>query len=129
MAKFLFAGAGSKRTKIGDLWHRITFDKRQNTNPDSPADLGNTQSIFVEQFTVWAAVAARLGGETVMAARLTGQQPVTITVRQTTDTFNIGLDWRARDVDLGVSYAVCSIVDPYDDGEFFDILVQTGVPQ
>lgn len=114
-------------TQIGDMWHRVTFDKRQDSNPDSPADLGNVQSSFVEQFTVWAAVRARLGGETVMAARLTGQQPITITIRQSEDTEQIGLDWRCREGTK--EYAIKSIVDPTDSGEFFDILVQTGVAE
>jgi head-tail adaptor len=116
-----------RKTQIGEMWHRIAFDKRQQINPDSPADLGNTQSIFVEQFVVWAAIQARLGGEAVMAARLTGEQPVTITVRQSSDTDQIGLDWRARDVNLDKTYAVRSIIDPVEDGEFYDILAQTGV--
>lgn len=116
-------------TRIGDMRHKFAFDKRQAVNPDSPADLGNTQSVFVEQFRVWAAVKARLGGEAVMAARLTGHQPLTITVRQSSDTELIGLDWRARDVNENKEYAIKSIVDPTDGGEFFDILVETGVAE
>lgn len=116
-------------TRIGEMRHRVAFDKRQQVNPDSPADLGNIGDEFVEQFVVWAAVVARFGGETVMAARLTGQQPLTITVRQSQDTELIGLDWRARDVNEEKEYAIKSIADPDDGGEFFEILVQTGVAQ
>lgn len=110
----------------GELRHRITFDKREDVNPDAPLDLGNVQSAFVEQFTVWAAVQAKLGGETVTAARLTGQQPVNITVRQSSLTKQIGTDWRARD-NAGTVYAIRSIIDPEDDGAYFEILTQTGV--
>lgn len=116
-------------TRPGDMRHRMAFDKRQQTNPDSPVDLGNIGTEFVEQFIVWAAVKARLGGETVMAARLTGQQPIVITVRQSSSTELIDLDWRARDVNEDKEYAIKSIVDPDDSGEFFDILVQTGAAQ
>lgn len=113
-------------TRAGELNRRIAFGKRSQENPDSPVDLGNTESVFVEQFTVWAKVRAKFGGEAVTAARLTGQQPVTITVRQNSLSRQITTDWRAMDRD-GVEYAIRSIVDPDDDGAFFELLTQTGV--
>lgn len=123
------ARIGGRRTRIGSMWHRMAFDKRRDVNPDSPADLGNTQSVFEEQFVVWAAIEPRLGGETVMAARLTGVQTLVITVRQTSATRSIKLDWRMRNVNEGGVFAISSIVDSKDDGEFLDILVQSGVAQ
>lgn len=114
-------------TRAGDMRHRIAFDKRDDVNPDAPLDLGNTQSSFVEQFRVFAQVQAKFGGETVLAARLAGQTTVTITVRQSSDTELIDTDWRARDVNEDVEYAIRSIVDPDDSGAFFEILCQTGV--
>jgi head-tail adaptor len=114
-------------TRAGELNHRIAFDKRSEVNPDSPADLGNTRSEFVEQFRVFARVRAKFGGEAVTAARLIGQQPVTITVRQNSLTEQIETDWRARDVNEGTEYAIRSIVDPDDEGAWFEILAQTGV--
>jgi head-tail adaptor len=114
-------------TLAGELNHRIAFDKRLDINPDSPADLGNTQSDFVEQFVVWAKVQAKFGGEAVTAARLTGQQPVTIVVRQNSNTERVDVDWQARDVNTGKKYAIRSIVDPDDSGAFFEILTQIGV--
>jgi len=110
-------------TRAGDLSHKIAFDKR--TEGDD--GYGNTQSSFVQQFIRSAAVKAKFGGEAVTAARLTGQQPVTITVRQDTSTALIATDWRARDVRDGTEYAIRSIVDPDDSGAFFEILTQTGV--
>lgn len=114
-------------TRAGDLNHRMAFAKREQVNPDSPADLGNTESSFVEQFQVFAKVQAKFGGEAVTAARLTGQQPVTITVRQNSMTRQITTDWRAIDVNEGTEYAIRSIVDPDDSGAYFEILTQTGV--
>lgn len=113
----------------GDLRHRIAFGKREQINPDSPADLGNTESGFVEQFQVFAKVQAKFGGEAVIAARLIGQQPVTITVRQNSMTEQVTTEWRAIDVNEGTEYAIRSIVDPDDSGAFFEILAQTGVAQ
>jgi SPP1 family predicted phage head-tail adaptor len=114
-------------TLAGELNHRIAFDKREEINPDSPADIGNTQSEFVEQFTVWAKVQAKFGGEAVIAARLTGHQPVTIVVRQNSNTDLIAEDWQARDTRTGKRYAIRSIVDPDDTGAFYEILTQTGI--
>jgi head-tail adaptor len=105
----------------GELRHRVAFDRRQDVNPDAPDDLGNTQSEFV------AKVQARLGGEAVTAARLTGQQPVSIIVRQSAQTKLIADDWRARDVRTGAVYAIRSIIDPDDTRAFFELLCQVGV--
>lgn len=106
----------------GQLRHRVAFDRRQ----DVEDEYGNTKSDFVEQFVVAAKVQAKFGGETVTAARLTGQQPVTIVVRQSAQTRQIGVDWRARDVRSGVEYAIRSIVDPDDRRAWLEILTQTG---
>lgn len=114
-------------TRAGELNHRVAFGKREQVNPDSPLDLGNTEGSFVEQFQRWAKVRAKFGGEAVTAARLAGQQPVTITVRQDSQTQLITTDWRALDVNEGVEYAIRSIVDPDDEGAFLEILTQVGV--
>jgi head-tail adaptor len=120
-------------TTAGELRHRIAFDKRQQVDPDAPDDLGNTQSDFVEQFVVSAKVQAKFGGEAVTAARLTGQQPVTIVVRQSSKTLLICTDWRARNVRSDAdptkqtTYAIRSIVDPDDGGAWLELLCQTGV--
>lgn len=110
-------------TATGELRHRIAFDKRI----DVEDDYGNVQGSFEEQFVVAAEVKAKLGGEAVTAARLTGQQPVTITVRQSSQTRLIADDWRARDVRTGAEYAIRSIVDPDDERKWLEILTQTGV--
>lgn len=106
----------------GNLRHRIAFDQRSDVGDD----YGGTESEFVEQFIVSAGVEARLGGEQVMAARLTGRQPVTITVRQSEQTRRIETGWRARDVRTEVTYAIRSIVDPDDRRQYLEILCETG---
>jgi head-tail adaptor len=113
-------------TTAGELRHRVAFDRKEDVNPDAPDDLGNTQSKFVEQFVVAAKVQAKFGGEAVTAARLTGQQPVTITVRRSSNTALIDATWRARDVRSGEEYAIRSIVDPDDRRQWIEILTQTG---
>lgn len=111
----------------GELRHRVAFDKREDVNPDAPLDLGNTTSVFREQFVVSAKVMAKLGGEAVTAARLTSQQPVNITVRRSSQTIQIKEDWQARDVRSGTVYAIRSIIDPDDRRQWIEILTQTGV--
>lgn len=114
-------------TSAGELSHRVAFDKREDVNPDAPDDLGNVQSVFVQQFVVAAKVQSKFGGETVTSARLAGQQPVTITVRQSSQTVQVTPDWRARDARSGTEYAIRSVVDPDDGGAWLELLCQTGV--
>ncbi len=107
----------------GNLRHRITFDKRAEVDDG----FGNTQAGWAEQFTVWAEVKAKLGGEAVTAARLQSQNTVNITVRASSKTRLIREDWRARDQSEGTEYAIRSIIDPDDGGAWIEILCQTGV--
>ena len=112
-------------TTAGELRHLIAFDKREEVNPDYPYDLGNTESVFVEQFTTHAAIKAKLGGETVTAARLVGRNTVNITVRQSSLTRTIRTDWQARDIRDNGTFAISSIIDPDDSGAWLEILTQT----
>lgn len=110
--------------RAGELRHRVAFEAR----PPLADGYGNTQGPdFVVQFTVSAGIVARLGGETVMAARLDGRQPVTITVRRSADTLRIATDWRARDVATGEVYNIRSIADPDDKRMQLDLLCEKGV--
>lgn len=105
------------------LRHRITFAQRALASDGG----GNTRSDWTDQFTVAAGVEARFGGEEVMASRLEGRQPVTITVRQSDQTRLIDTDWKATDARSGKVYAVRSIADPDDSRAWLDILCETGV--
>jgi SPP1 family predicted phage head-tail adaptor len=110
-------------TSAGELRHRIVFEKR-GTSDDG---YGNEQTTFEEQFTIAAKVQAKFGGEAVTAARLTGEQPVTITVRQSAQTLQITPDWRCRDARSGEIYNIRSIVDPDDRRAWLELLCQSGV--
>lgn len=109
-------------TGSGDLRWKIAFDRRS----DDGDEAGNEQGEFEEQFVVSAKVQAKFGGESVTAARLTGQQPVTITVRQSSQTRLIRENWRARDKRTGAEYAISSIADPDGKRAWLEILCQTG---
>lgn len=109
-------------TRAASLRHKITFDKRADVDDG----YGNTQAGWAEQFTVRGEVRAKLGGETVTAARLQAQNTVTITLRQSNQTRLIREDWRARDQAEGIEYAIKSIIDPDDGGAWLEMLCQTG---
>lgn len=107
----------------GSLRERITFDARAVTDDG----YGNPVSgDFTEQFTVWGRVRPLKGGETVLASRLAGTQPVIITVRDTSDTREITSAWRAR---VGsVTYALTSPPANMDERrQYFDILATVGI--
>jgi SPP1 family predicted phage head-tail adaptor len=106
----------------GKLRHRITFEKRADVDDG----YGNTQAGWAVQFTVWAEVKAKLGGEAVTAARLQSQNTVNITVRASSQTRLIREDWRARDQSEGIEYAIKSIIDLDDGGAWLELLCQTG---
>jgi head-tail adaptor len=76
---------------------------------------------------VAASVQAKLGGENVTAARLAGQQPWLIVVRQSAETRQVTTDWRARDVRAGTLFNIRSIADPDAGRTWFEILCQSGV--
>jgi SPP1 family predicted phage head-tail adaptor len=113
-------------TGAGELRYRVTFSERNQVADN----YGNVSSGWVDRFTVWANIIPRLGGEAVLAARLTGQQPVLIRVRKSPDTAKITTDWKATGPDSKV-YNIRTCVDPFlgdsDSGMFLDMLAETGV--
>jgi head-tail adaptor len=113
----------------------VAFDERV-TEPDGH---GNEQEKFVEQFKRRAGFTYLRGGESVIASRLEGRQPIVVRVRRDSDTIKITSDWRMRDTRngawqgsgddqywAGAIYAVRSIA-PTDDRQFLDIVVESGV--
>lgn len=106
------------------LRERVAFDKLGEAVSDS---LGNVQTTWAEQFVTAARITPRLGGEAVMAARLSGRQPVTITIRSSAASELIAPDWRARDVRTGKIYNIRSIANVDERHRQFDILAEEGV--
>ncbi len=107
----------------GDLIERVAFEERIDVDDGA----GNLKGAFVTQFERYAKITPRLGGEEVMAARLAGRQPVTITVRvDAPNTSRITPAWRARDVKTGILYNIRAISNPDQRRVFFDILAESG---
>ena len=84
-------------SRAGLKRNRILFDKRTVT-----ADgYGNQVSGWDEQFEVWARRRNLVGGESVIASRLQGVQPVVLTVLRSSETEIVTSEWRARDARSG----------------------------
>lgn len=115
--------------QAGDLRARVGFYQRENSSDG----YGNNQADFTAdpEFIVAANIKPRLGGEAVLAGRLTGQNLVNITLRQSDDTSSITVDWRAKDERSGQIYNIRSIIDPYEHtaqhGRFWEMLCEKGV--
>ena len=109
----------------GKLNRRLRFE--------SPAPLpagdgyGNFERGWKVEFTVFAAMQPRFGGEAVIAARLSGTQPVTVTVRRSSATLRITPAWRIVDTRTGAIYAITSPpADMAQDGAALEMLAVAG---
>ncbi|MFG1454570.1 head-tail adaptor protein [Xanthobacter sp. V2C-8] len=112
-------------TTSGQLNRRLSFQARAALPGGDGA--GNFEAAWVARFTVSARVQPRFGGEAVLSSRLTGTQPVTITVRRSTATRRIAADWRAIDARDGTIYAITSpAMDPAEDGAWLEMMATTG---
>lgn len=111
--------------EAGKLTERIVLAARQEMNPDSPNDYGNTTSAWVDQGTIAAQFVFLRGGEAVMAGRLQGRQPVVVRVRATALTRSVTPDWRVTDERRGTVYAVRGVTETPDRAAI-EILCESG---
>jgi head-tail adaptor len=113
----------------GELRSRISFHKRIVIDDGYGNERGGYSE--VAEFTVAARVKPKLGGESVLASRLTGTNFVNITVRRSSSTVLVGEDWIAKDARSGVVYNIRSIIDPNegdaDRGKWIEMLAEKGV--
>jgi SPP1 family predicted phage head-tail adaptor len=107
----------------GKMDYRVAFD--QATGTVTPT--GGQVTAWVEQIAgVWAAITFLRGGETVIAARLTGRQPAVVRVRASAATRAITTEWRMRDLRAGTVYAIRSIIET-DNRAYLDLTCESGV--
>jgi SPP1 family predicted phage head-tail adaptor len=107
----------------GELRERVTFSRRAAVDDGH----GNTVSgPWTDEFTVWARVRHLRGGEEVMASRLSGRQPVVLTVRRSPESEGVTTDWRATDAASGEVYNIRSVT-PDEERAYFDLLCERGV--
>lgn len=116
----------ARKPSRGDFYENVAFDKRVQENPDSPIDYGQTETSWQEQFTTRAHYRHLRGGETVMAGRLAGKHSMIVTIAAFAGSRLVEADWRMRDVNSSVGYAVRDIT-PTEDRQFLEVLVESGV--
>lgn len=115
--------------QAGELRNKIGFYAPVQTDDG----LGNTTSGFAgtANFTASANVKPRLGGETVLAGRLSGTNLVNITIRKSQVASTVTDAWRAKDERSGVIYNIRSIIDPNEGkpgaGAWLEMLCEKGV--
>lgn len=109
----------------GQLRDRIEFQAREAIDDG----MGNIVSgDWKVQFTRSANLRYRAGGEVFQETRLAGQQPLTITVRQTPDTRQITTEWRCRDVRRDVLFNIASpAMDPDGTRAWLEFMATAGV--
>jgi len=108
--------------EAGKLSNQLEFQERIVVSDGA----GNERGDFIGQFERSARIQPKFGGETVMAARLSGVQPAVITVRTSNDTKRITTDWRARDVRNGDIWNIRSITVT-EDRAGIEMLAERGV--
>lgn len=112
--------------RAGELNWKIGFYARVAGGDD----YGNTNYVYADtpEFVYSASVKPKLGGEAILAGRLSGSNFVNIVVRSTLDTRRITSDWRAKDERTGTVYNIRS--GPIDlDGKrrWLEMLCEQGV--
>lgn len=76
--------------QAGERKARVTFSKRVGDQDE----FGQTEHEWVVQFSRWASIAHRRGGEGVLAARLEGKALALVTVPADTETKLITSNWK-----------------------------------
>ena len=112
--------------RAGELRERFAFYRRKPLT--EPGDgYGTTEGEWLLVFRCRARTIPLRRGETVQAARLSGVQPMILTVRSTMWTRDVATDWRAEDVLTGKTYNIRT-VEPDPKGASIDMLIEAGVP-
>jgi head-tail adaptor len=116
----------------GQLREKVTFQRRD----ESPDGHGNELGGWTDQFSEPCRLTPRLGGEEVIAARMSGVQPYIMTVRSSRRTRSVSAGWRAFDTRKGTGengeperlFEILSIADVDEKNAYIDFLVREGVP-
>lgn len=107
---------------IGSLRSSVRFERRV----DSADGIGGFTSSWSPVATVAAKLTPLKGGEEVRAARLSGQEPVEITVRSETLTRSITSADRAVDVRSGQTFNIKWTGNLDERDRFITVIAQAG---
>lgn len=114
---------------IGGMNDRLHFQSRSAVD-DGWGNNSAGHGAFATQFTRFAALRPRVGGEAVTAARLDGRQPYVVRVRRDAQTLSATTAWRL--VDENNAARVFNIISPPADPdgkrEWLEFLAEEGRP-
>jgi head-tail adaptor len=107
---------------------RIHFQKRGDSD-DGFGTVIVGAGPFVTLFTEPARLKPGLGSETIIASRLEGIQPYTVTVRSSSRTRDVTTAWQLVDArNAGRVFNIKSIVNPDEHARYIDLVVVEGEP-
>ena len=104
------------------MWERFAFERR-STEADG---FGTTVGDWLWQFEEYCQLTMRVGGESIQAARLAGQQPASLFVWASSRTREVTTEWRARDSRTDEVWNIRSVT-PSADRSVIEFLIQRGV--
>lgn len=104
------------------LHENYIFYKRVETADDG---YGNILSDWVEQFRARGERRYDKGGESVIAARLQGVQPVKIIIRTSASSALVCEDWKVVDANSGTSYNIMAKTE-LPRRQYFELLCKSG---
>ena len=111
-----------KRAGAGSLSERIGFEAEVEGDDGYGGVVVGWNEVFVEP----GRLEPRVGSETVIASRLQGLQPFTMTVRSNERTRAITPAWRARNKRSGVVYEIKAAVNIDERNQWIELLVVQG---
>lgn len=109
-------------TAAPQLFHLVSFHQPVQ----SPNGQGGVIETFSEAFYCRAGFRSLRGGETVIASRLAGKQPVVVTIRYSAAAARVTPEWRMHDDRSGEAYNIRSIVLT-DDRRWLELTAERGV--
>lgn len=108
----------------GELREKVAFEEQAVSDSSHGIVAGDWE----EQFRVSARIRPLIGSEPVIAQRLTGVQPVIITVRSNANARRIVAAWRVKNVRTGTLYQIRAVT-PDETRDYIDLLCEAGVAQ
>ena len=109
-------GAGARR-------ERVSFWNKPEPVPDG---FGGFTSGWSERFQRRVEFVHLRGGESVQAARLTGQHTIVVRVRSSSEIHGVTTDWKIRDERRGVDYQIKDI-EVETSRDYVSFTCQSGV--
>lgn len=110
-----------------ELRKRLAFERRADASDGG----GNTKADFEEVFVTRGRVRPRLGGESVIAARLSGVRVASIKVRSTPETREVDESWRIRELQVDANgnyifYDIKSLANADERNRYIEFLCEKG---